>query len=308
MSLSRTTPLFTALFVALAPFAFGASKEIQELQRDVALLQDQVRTLQRAQDEKFAAMQALVQQTLESVNRTNTAVAVMENKINDALKQQQLSVSAPVASVGQKLDQMAEDFRAVRESVLDMNTRMGKLDAKMADLQNLINTMQRPAAPPPGSPSSGEMGSTTQAPSGPPAGMQAGDTYTNAFRDYKGGKYDLALQEFSDYQKYFGKTELGPNAQFYIGDIYYRKADYDNALQAFDAVLEQYSDNRKTPDAHFMKGMSLLKMSKRDAAAREFRDVYNKYPDSEVAPSAKEQLKLLGLSVGTSSKSRAKRN
>jgi tol-pal system protein YbgF len=304
MSLSRTT----LLFVALAPFAFGASKEIQELQRDVALLQDQVRTLQRAQDEKFAAMQALVQQTLESVNRTNTAVAVMENKINDALKQQQLSVSGPVASVGQKLDQMAEDFRAVRESVLDMNTRMGKLDAKMADLQNLINTMQRPAAPPPGSPSSGDMGFTTQAPSGPPAGMQAGDTYTNAFRDYRGGKYDLALQEFSDFLKYFGKTELGPNAQFYVADIYYRKADYDNALQAFDAVLEQYSENSKTPDAHFMKGMSLLKMNKRDAAAREFRDVYNKYPDSEVAPRAKEQLKLLGLSVGASSKSRAKRN
>ena len=70
MSLSRTTLLLTALSMALAPFAFGASKEIQELQRDVALLQDQVRTLQRAQDEKFAAMQALVQQTLESVNRT----------------------------------------------------------------------------------------------------------------------------------------------------------------------------------------------------------------------------------------------
>jgi tol-pal system protein YbgF len=253
-------------------------------------------------------MQALVQQTLEGVNRTNTAVAVMENKINDALKAQQQLAGGAVANVGQKLDQMAEDFRAVRESVLDMNTRMGKLDAKMADLQNLINTMQRPAAPPPGSPSSGDMGSTLQAPSGPPAGMQAGDTYTNAFRDYKGGKYDLALQEFSDFLKYFSKTELGPNAQFYVADIYYRKADYDNALQAFDAVLEQYSENSKTPDAHFMKGMSLLKMNKRDAAAREFRDVYNKYPDSEVAPRAKEQLKLLGLSAGASSKSRAKRN
>jgi len=304
MSLSRTKLPFMALFMALAPFAFGASKEIQELQRDVALLQDQVRTLQRAQDEKFAAMQALVQQTLESVNRTNTAVAVMENKINDALKQQQLSVSAPVASVGQKLDQMAEDFRAVRESVLDMNTRMGKLDAKMADLQNLINTMQRPAAPPPGSPSSGDVGSTVQSPSGPPAGMQAGDTYTNAFRDYKGGKYDLAFQEFTDYLKYFPKTDFAPNAQFYIGDIYYRKGDYENALPAFDAVLEQWPDNSKTIDAHFMKGMSLLKMNKRDAAAREFRDVYNKHPDSELAPRAKEQLKLLGLSVGASSKKR----
>jgi tol-pal system protein YbgF len=302
MSLSRTTLVITAISMALAPFAFGASKEIQELQRDVALLQDQVRTLQRAQDEKFAAMQALVQQTLDSVNRTNTALAVMENKFNDTMKQQQLSVSQPVACVGQKLDQMAEDFRAVRESVLDMNTRMGKLDAKMADLQNLINTMQRPAAPPPGSPNSGDLGATTQAPTGPPPGMQAGPSYTNAYRDYIGQKYDLAMQEFTDYLKYFPKTDFAPNVQYYIGDIYYRKGDYDNSLQAFDAVLEQWSENSKTPDAHFMKGMSLRKMEKRDAAAKEFRDVIAKYPDSEIAARSREQLKQLGLPVGTAAK------
>lgn len=299
MSLSRPT----LMFLALAPLALGASKEMQELQRDVALLQDQVRTMQRNQDEKFAAMLALVQQTLESVNRTNVAVGVMENKFNDSMKRQEQSLSAPVANVGQKLDQMAEDFRAVRESVLDMNTRMGKLDAKMADLQNLISTIRTPPAPAPGtSPSSGDIGSTTTAPSGPPAGMSAGDTYTNAFRDYRGQKYDLALQEFGDYLKYFSKTDLAPNAQYYIGDIYYRKGDYENALQGFDAMLEQYSENSKTPDAHFMKGMSLRKMEKRDAAAREFRDVIAKYPDREVAASAKEQLKLMGLSAGTISK------
>ena len=137
------------VFFALSPFAFGASKEIMELQRDVALLQDQVRTLQSTLDQKVAAIQTLTQQTLDSVNRTNTAVAVMENRFNETMKQQQQSLNGPVANVGQKLDQMSEDFRAVRESVLDMNTRMGKLDAKIADLENLINTVRAPAAAPP---------------------------------------------------------------------------------------------------------------------------------------------------------------
>ena len=142
MSFSRVV----IVFFALSPFTFGASKEIMELQRDVALLQDQVRTLQSSLDQKVAAIQTLTQQTLDSVNRTNTAVAVMENRFNDTMKQQQQSLTGPVANVGQKLDQMSEDFRAVRESVLDMNTRMGKLDAKIADLENLINTVRAPAA------------------------------------------------------------------------------------------------------------------------------------------------------------------
>ena len=305
MRLSRTW----FVLLALAPFAFGANKEMLELQRDVAMLQEQMRNLQSMVAEKFATTQTLMQQTLDSANRTNNAVAVMQSRLNDATKDLQNSVAAPVTNVGQKLDAMAEDFRAVRESVLDMNTRMGKLDAKMADLQNLINAIQRPPAPPPGSTSGLGGAPTAESPSGPPPGMQAETTYTNAYRDFSGGKYDLAMQEFTDYLKYFGSTAFAPNAQFYIGNIYYQKKDYTNAVQAFDAVLEHYSDSSKTADAHYMKGQSLMQLGRNDAAAREFRDLLARYPDSEVAAKAKARLRDLGLSVGTpaSNKSRAKR-
>jgi TolA-binding protein len=205
---------------------------------------------------------------------------------------------------------MSEDFRAVRESVLDMNTRRSKLDAKMADLQNLINTTRSaPAAPPPsvGGPGAppGDA-NLTQAPNGPPAGMQAESTYTNAFRDYQAGKNDIAIQEFSDYLKYFGNTNFAPDAQYYLADIYYRKQDYNDAMQNFDAVLEKYSDNRRTPDAHYMKGMCLMGLGRNDAAAREFRDVYSRYIDlnPDIAAKAKARLREMGLTVGTTAKRR----
>jgi TolA-binding protein len=315
MSFSR---ILVILF-ALSPFAFGASKEMQELQRDVSLLQDQVRTLQSALDTKMVAVQTLTQQTLDSVNRTNEAVAVMQNRFNDAMKQQEQSINAPVASVGQKLDQMAEDFRAVRESVLDMNTRMGKLDAKLADLENIINTVRAPAAPPPPSgtvpgndpnpslpPGAGSFSPPTGAASGPPQGLQAGSLYTSAYSDQLAGKYDIAFQEFSDYLKYFGKTDLAPNAQYYIADIYYRKADYNNALSAFDAVLERFEEGPKTPDAHYMKAMCLMKLGRNDSAAREFRDVYARYMSDhpDIAAKAKAQLRDMGLTVGATAKRR----
>jgi TolA-binding protein len=304
MNLSR----LAILLFALSPLAFGASKEIQELQRDVAMLQDQVRNLQSTLDQKVSAIQTLTQQTLDSANRTNTAVAVMENRFNETMKQQEQSLNGPVANVGQKLDQMSEDFRAVRESVLDMNTRMGKLDAKMADLQNLINTIHSaPAAPPPaiGTAPPGEPNSNV-APSGPPAGMQAETTYTNAFRDYQAGKYDIAFQEFTDYQKYFGNTQFAPNAQYYLADIYYRKQDFNSAVTAFDAVLEKYPDNAKTADAHYMKAMSMMGLGRNDAAAHEFRDVYARYMDldPDIAAKAKARLREMGLTVATTAKRR----
>jgi TolA-binding protein len=303
MSLSRVA----ILLFALSPFAFGASKEIMELQRDVAMLQDQVRNLQSTLDQKVAAIQTLTQQTLDSANRTNTAVAVMENRFDETMKKQELSLNGPVANVGQKLDQMSEDFRAVRESVLDMNTRMGKLDAKMADLQNLINTTRSaPAAPPPGISAPPGDPNSSQASSGPPPGMQAESLYTNAFRDYQAGKYDIASGEFNDYMKYFGNTSFAPNAQYYLADIYYRKQDYANAMQNFDSVLEKYTEGSKTPDAHYMKAMCEMNLGHNDAAARDFRDVYSRYVDvdPDIAAKAKARLREMGLTVGTSAKRR----
>lgn len=293
MSLSR----IVLVFLAVAPFSFGASKEIQELQRDVAMLQDQLRTMQKEFGDRLVTTQTLVQTTLDSVNRTNNLVNVMENRFNDAMKQQQQSVSGPVLSVGQKLDQMSEDFRAVRESVLDMNTRMGKLDAKMADLQNLVNTIRTPPPPPPGDTGTAPGTAPAQTQSGPPPGLSADTLYSNGVRDLNGAKYDLALQEFSDYLKYFPSTQFASNAQFYLGDIYYRRADFPNALQAFDAVLERFPDGNKTPDAHYMKGRVFLSLGKNDAAAVEFREVIRRYPDSDLAAMAKTRLKELGLPV-----------
>ena len=38
--------------------------------------------------------------------------------------------------------------------------------------------------------------------------MPAETMYNAARQDYVGGKYDLAVQEFADYLKYYGNTEL----------------------------------------------------------------------------------------------------
>jgi len=62
----------------------------------------------------------------------------------------------------------------------------------------------------------------------PPAGGASGgpapsaDTlYSNGLRDITSGKYDLARQEFQDYLKHYGDTDLASNAQFYLGEIAY---------------------------------------------------------------------------------------
>jgi len=308
----------TCVLLAAMPLSFGASKEIIELQRDVAQLQDQVRNLQKTLDQ----LTVLAQQALDAGNRNNASLAVMQSNLGDTSKSVRESVSAPLMSVGTKMDAMSEDFRNLRETVNDVSARLGKLDAKVTDLQNAVTIISRPPVQPPapdttampqGTTPGTPAGNTTppvNAPTAPPPGMKSETLYTSAYRDYLGGNYDLALQEFSDYIKYFNETQFAPNSQFYIGNIYYKRQDYPNALAAFDAVLEHYSDNPKTAGAHYWKGKTLLAMSKRDAAAKEFREILSKYPDSDVAPQAKIELRHLGLSPGTgaATKGRSRRS
>jgi tol-pal system protein YbgF len=296
--------LTVLIVVAFTPVTvFAQKKEIVELQRDVAQLQDQIRTLQRTQDEKLTQLSTLVQQALDSSNKANTAIAVLQNSLVDRIGEQARTMAAPVANVGTKVDQMADEFRGVREAVADLSSRMSRLEAKLVDINTAVTTLRNPPPAPSASPDSSGVGAA----GGPPPGTSAEQTYQNAFRDMQGGQLDLALQEFSDYLKYFPNTEYAPNAQYYIGDIYLRKGDTDNAIAAFDAVLERYSENSKSADARYMKGRALVQAGKRTAAAQEFRELIKRYPDSDVAAKAKSQLKALGYSTPSASSTRKRR-
>ena len=294
------------LALAVLPAAlFGASKEIVQLQRDVALLQDDVKTLQRSLDEKMAALRTLVEQTLAAASKSGTSVAVLENGIRDRLLEQQKSLTGPVVNMGAKVDQMATDFQTLRESISDLTERMNKMQTQLVDLNNTIKVIGAPPAPPPSASTtpgglSGLSGGSSGAPSGgPPAGMSGKNLYETALRDRSGGNLDLALQGFQEYLRYYSSTELAPSAQFYIGQINYDKNAFQPALQAFDAVLEKFPENNRTADAMYMKGMTLLKTGLRNEAAREFLNVITKYPSTEVASKARIQRKALGLSVPT---------
>ena len=137
----KLTSRFALLGLLLVPSIFGQKKEILEMQRDLLQMQDQLRSLQRSQDEKLAALQVLLQQTLDAANKANTATAVLEASLRDKLKDQEKNLVVPVAGLGSKVDQMSSDFSSVRESVADLTSRLGKLQNQVADLSQAMRTL-----------------------------------------------------------------------------------------------------------------------------------------------------------------------
>jgi TolA-binding protein len=297
-----------SLIFLTAPFAWCFNKQTDEMQRDIALLQEQLRSVQRTLDEKLAQLALLVQQTQDSTNKTNSSLATVQSSVSDTLAQQ----VAPLSKVGPKVDEMSDEVRGMRDTMDDLNNRMAKLDAKVTDLNNRLAVTQ---VPPPGAPSAptaapgsaptGDAGAPQAA--APPPGMTAELAWQTAEKDRLTGNLDLALKEYSDYLTYFPTTDYAPAAQFEIGEISYNKGDYPTALKAFDTLLERFPDNPKTRSAHLMKGQTLLKTGDRDAALQEFKFVNDTYPGTEEARRAGQALRGLGVAVTTTKPSPARR-
>jgi TolA-binding protein len=283
----RSVPLGLAVLFLIPGLGLAQKREFVDLQRDVAALQDQVRNLQQSDSENMGKMLALLQQAIDGLNKVNTSVAVLDAQMRDRDK----TLAGPVASVGARVDSMAGDFQAMRVSLDDVSTRLAKLQQGLIDLNNTVKVISAPPAPP------AATGPGASGASAPPPGVTAEALYASSMRDKDSGNFDMALQEYGDYLKFYGTSDTAPNAQYYIGEIYYTRKDYDNALKAFDAVLERFPDNNKTLDSMYMKGRSLFQMGERTKAANEFRAVYVRSPRSEMGAKAKAQLAAMGLSV-----------
>jgi len=287
-----------AAILTLSPSpSSGASKEILELQRDVGNLQDMVKAMQRSQDERFAALQVLVQQSVNAANEASRSAAVIQSGFQQNMRDLETKVVTPVVSLGARMDQVSTDLRTVSQAVSDLTNMISKLQSQLTDLNNAVKVIQQPPAPAPSATGTATVGVTQGgAPEVPPIASQP--LYDNARRDQMGGKLDLALQEFNDYLKWYGNTDLAPNAQYYIASIHSSLGDYENAVREFDIVLEKYPDNNKTPDAMYGKGQALIKMGRRTDGGREFQELIKRFPKNDLSPKACDQLKGMGLSCG----------
>jgi len=291
------------VLVSSPVFAQKTNDLIRELQRDVATLQQDLRTLNSKFDEKLAVVTTLQQNTLTEAGSASKGVAVVDRQMKDSVKDLREVVAAPVAALGQKVETMSQDYQALTENVKDLNTRMQRLQTTLKEIQDAVNMLAaRSAPPPPAAPTDGSAPPAPGAQGGPPAGVTAEQVYLNAMKDKDGGNFDLALTEFQDFLRWFPTAELAPNAQYYVGECLYYKNDFEAAIPAFDAVLEKYGDSNKSPDALYLKGRALLRLEQRSKALAVFDELAKKYPSTEAARKARDLRKSLAPAPATKKK------
>jgi TolA-binding protein len=287
-SISFATLLGVALLAPVSAPA-AASKEMQELQRDVADLQDQIKKLQTALDAKIDKLQNLIQQQYDLGSRTSTsltanmsAAAAMQSDLK-GVKEQVANMSA----LSTKVENASNDIADLRVAVTGLVTTINKQQTALNDILNQVRLIQSPQAAPPETVGGGP------GPVVPPPSGQA--LFNDAVKDQNGGKPEIALKEYTEFLRLYPDDGNAPQAQSYIAEIYYNTGKLDLSAKAYDAVIEQYSpDPAYTPNAYFMKGMALKKGNRLTEAKASFQAVIAKFPRSDEAKQARTQLTSMG--------------
>ncbi len=266
--LALVVPLFFA--ISIAP-SYAVNKDIVELQTQVANLQQQMTQMKQSFDERMGVMRSLLEQ--------NTAI---NNKVSAAIDNLQTSINRQQQDRGGQVDQISGQIQALNDTMDELKVRLAKLSKQFEDMAAAQQSMAAQQAQ-----AQQQQQAIAQAP--PPDVL-----YNNALRDYNGGKNDLAVQEFSDYIKFYPNTDLAGNSYFYLAEIQYKTGDYQNAVANYDLVLQNFPSGNKAAGAQLKKGFALLELGKEDQGAQELKHVIQRYPRTNEATQARERLRKLG--------------
>jgi tol-pal system protein YbgF len=271
--ISALFALLSVLLLAAAP-GWGVSKDMVQLQTQVQQLQEQMTAMQRSFDERMGVMKNLVEQDTDAVN-----------KVANALNGLQATLAKQQGDAGGKIDQLSGQIQALNDTMDELKARLAKVSKQLEDMQAAQQSL--------GAQQATQQAAADAAKNAPPPDV----LYNNALRDYNGGKNDLALQECSEYIKYYPNTDLAGNCYFYLGEIQFRQGNYEQAAQSYDQDLQNFPSGTKAASAQLKKGFSLLELGKKDEGVAELRRLIQRYPHSPEALQARERLRKLGVAT-----------
>jgi len=265
--------------------AYGQSKEIGALQRDIYDLSRKLDELKGGQAERSAQLETLLKQVMDANAKLSADTLALQETVRRNQTEQQSRVFEPMAAVKQGMDDVSGNVSAIQASLTTMRSRQEKMEGTLNDLSAAIRLLatQAPVVAP----------QSTASPAGPSAADAASLLFSAAQRDKLAGKLDFALSEFLDISQKYPESPEAPMAVFEMGSLYARNEQYEDAVKAYDRVLEQFGDNPMRKDAQFMKAEQLANMGRRAEAVREFNAFAKQYPGDANTARAIEHVREL---------------
>lgn len=96
---------------------------------------------------------------------------------------------------------------------------------------------------------------------------------------------------FESLLKKYPQSDQADNAQFWIGETYYRENWYEKAILEYQKVIENFPKGNKVPAALLKQGMAFIELGDKENAQLIFKDLIDRFPRSTESKIAAQKLK-----------------
>jgi tol-pal system protein YbgF len=117
------------------------------------------------------------------------------------------------------------------------------------------------------------------------------DAYKAAKQAYDKDDLNAAREGFQKFIKEYPKSINADNAQFWIGETYYREKWYEKAILEYQKAIEKYPKGNKVTASLLKQGFAFLNLGDKVNARLILSELIKKYPKSNEAKIAEHKLK-----------------
>ncbi len=235
-------------------------------------------------------------------------IKVQISELNGRLEKQEYLQSQNDKKIEELNRYIAIQSQRINDIVSDLHRIARKVGVKNLASRPVTGYQEKPASgkpfstmpqvPAPQATQSLPISATPQsASSAPTTGKPAVSTpeleYKHAFQLFSSGKYEEARKAFEAFMNKYPDSKLAGNAQFWIGECYYKQKKYQEAIDAYQTVLDKYSNGNKVKDSMLKQGMAFARIGDTTAARILFSRLIKNFPDSNQAMIARKKLEKL---------------
>ncbi len=233
---------------------------------DVALLQNDIKTMRDAQAQMDAAQRAKIDQLLTQIQRNN-----------DSLRAVSTRIARFQSDVQNANYEMGRQLVTIQELTGQSQRRIQELRASLEERNQNVA-----AAPAPGD--------TTKAQA---AGPGPGQLFQSSLDQLRRGSTGVARSGFEGLLRTYPTYEDAPEAMVYIAETYAAERNQAAADSVYGLVIQKYPTSPKAATALYKQALSLRAAGKATLARASFNRILKDYPRSDEAELAREQLRTL---------------
>jgi len=225
-------------------------------------------------------LEAQIRQLRENQENTSSQLKKFDEKLNRISSYNEGELNA----LKEALSSLKADQQEKAEVLQKLVLKLGTIERNLNEVEKSIKDLKEAKTAPPPSPPPPPR--TEQ----PPLPTDPTELYRLALETFRQEDFQKAQQLFSQFLSQFPNHELASNAQFWIGECFYKQGDYERAILEYEKVLNRYPKSPKVPAALLKQGLSFLALGEEMTGQYLLQKLIKEYPTTPEAELARQKL------------------